>query len=52
MLFAAVVFFGANAMAADVWRMATKQPIDSPEGKVFQRFAELTDKYTNGELKI
>jgi len=38
--------------AGDVWRMATKMPVDSPEGKVFQRFADLTDKYTSGDLKI
>jgi len=48
----ALTFFGTNAIAADVWRMATKQPIDSPEGKVFKRFADLTDKYTSGELKV
>jgi len=39
--------------AADVkWRMASKMPVDSPEGKVFSRFAELTDKYSGGELKV
>lgn len=40
------------AFAETTWRMATKQPIDSPEGKVFQRFADLTEEYTGGELKI
>lgn len=40
------------AFAETTWRMATKQPVDSPEGLVFQRFADLTEEYTNGELKI
>ena len=42
----------ASAVDADTWRMATKQPVDSPEGKVFQKFADLTEEYTNGELTI
>jgi TRAP-type C4-dicarboxylate transport system substrate-binding protein len=32
--------------------MATKMPVDSPEGQVFQKFADLTEQYTNGTLKI
>jgi len=32
--------------------MATKMPVDSPEGQVFEKFADLTEEYTNGELKI
>jgi len=43
---------GTAALAETTWRMATKMPVDSPEGKVFQRFADLTEEYTNGELKI
>ena len=36
------------AMAADVtWRMAHKMPPDSPEGKVYQKFADLVDNYSN-----
>lgn len=42
----------AAAQAETTWRMATKQPVDSPEGQVFERFAKLTEEYTNGELKI
>lgn len=40
------------ALAETTWRMATKMPVDSPEGQVFARFAELTEEYTDGELKI
>ncbi|OYX43957.1 MAG: C4-dicarboxylate ABC transporter substrate-binding protein [Rhodobacterales bacterium 32-67-9] len=43
---------GSAASAETVWKMATKMPVDSPEGQVFQKFADLTDQYTNGELKI
>ncbi|MFP7570437.1 TRAP transporter substrate-binding protein [Marivita sp. S2033] len=51
---AAAVALGMGGMASaeTTWRMATKMPVDSPEGKVFQRFAELTEEYTDGELKI
>lgn len=42
----------ASGAAAETWRMATKMPVDSPEGKVFQRFADLTEKYTGGALTI
>lgn len=42
----------AAAQAETTWRMATKQPVDSPEGQVFEKFADLTEQYTNGELKI
>lgn len=51
----AIAFILAIALpvtAADTWRMATKMPVDSPEGKVFQAFADLTEKYSNGELKV
>ncbi len=41
-----------SAQAETTWRMATKMPVDSPEGKVFAKFAELTEEYTGGELKI
>ena len=41
-----------GAMAAETWRMAHKMPPDSPEGVVFQRFADLVEEYSNGELTI
>lgn len=42
----------STAQAAEEWRMAHKMPPDSPEGKVFQRFADLAEEYSNGKLKI
>jgi len=38
--------------SAETWRMATKMPVDSPEGKIFSKFAELVAENTNGELTI
>ena len=49
---ALAVALATVAHAGTTWRMATKMPVDSPEGKVFDKFAELTEQYTNGELKI
>jgi len=40
------------AWAAVEWRMAHKMPPDSSEGKVFQRFADLVDEYSGGEMKL
>ncbi|MEM0908448.1 MAG: TRAP transporter substrate-binding protein [Pseudomonadota bacterium] len=42
----------AATAEAETWRMATKQPTDSPEGKVFEYFAEKVAEYSNGELEI
>ena len=42
----------APAWAAVEWRMAHKMPPDSSEGKVFQRFADLVDEYSGGEMKL
>lgn len=42
----------STVQAAEEWRMAHKMPPDSPEGKVFQRFADLTEQYSNGKFKI
>lgn len=42
----------AGAADAEVWRMATKQPADSPEGKVFQYFADKVEEYSDGALEI
>ena len=46
------MLLGTVAHAETTWKMATKMPVDSPEGQVFQKFAELTEEYTGGELKI
>lgn len=42
----------SGSALADTWRMTSKMPADSPEGKVFQKFADLTKEYTDGELTI
>jgi len=42
----------ATSAMSETWRMATKMPVDSPEGQVFQKFADLTEEYTGGELTI
>ena len=45
--------FSINIAFADVtWRMAHKMPPDSPEGKVFQKFADLVDEYSSGKMTI
>jgi len=51
---AAVTFatVGASLAAEVTWRMASKMPVDSPEGKVFNRFADLTAKYSNGTIEV
>nr|WP_253949011.1 TRAP transporter substrate-binding protein [Mangrovicoccus sp. HB161399] len=46
------MILAAGSVSAETWRMATKMPVDSPEGQVFQKFAELTDEYTDGKLTI
>ncbi len=51
-LSAVALILAAGSVSAETWRMATKMPVDSPEGQVFQKFAELTDEYTGGKLTI
>ncbi|MGI4815119.1 MAG: TRAP transporter substrate-binding protein [Janthinobacterium lividum] len=48
----ALAMLSGSASAAQTWRLSTDQQIDSPEGKAYQKFADLVDKYSNGELKI
>ena len=52
LLAAAALLLASAAHAQTEWRMATKMPVDSPEGQVFERFAELTEAYTDGDLTI
>lgn len=35
-----------------VWRMATKQPADSNEGKAFQRFADKVAEFSAGKMEV
>ena len=46
------VLASTPAWAGVEWRMAHKMPPDSSEGKVFQRFADLVDEYSGGEMKL
>ena len=50
-----VVAFGmvsVSQAAEVVWRMATKQPADSNEGKAFQRFADKVAEFSNGQMEV
>ncbi|MEJ8474279.1 TRAP transporter substrate-binding protein [Roseibium algae] len=49
---AMILALTASSAHAETWRMATKMPVDSPEGQVFQKFADLTKEYTDGKLTI
>ncbi|MBI4182402.1 MAG: TRAP transporter substrate-binding protein [Proteobacteria bacterium] len=51
-LAAALVVGVASAQAETVWRMATKQPADSPEGLAFQKFADLVKDYSGGKMTV
>ena len=41
-----------NPAAAETWRMSTKVPADSFEGKLHQEFADKVAAYTDGDVKI
>ena len=43
---------GAGAASAETWRFATKMPPDSPEGRVFQFFADRAREISNGEMDV
>lgn len=47
-----VLMLGAGMAAAETWRFATKMPPDSPEGKVFQYFADRARELSNGEMDV
>lgn len=42
----------ATAASAETWRMASKMPPDSPEGVVFQYFADKVAEHSQGELEV
>ena len=46
------VLLMSQIASAETWRMATKMPVDSPEGKIFSKFAELVAEKTGGDLTI
>jgi TRAP-type C4-dicarboxylate transport system substrate-binding protein len=43
---------GNAAAQAVTWKMATKMPPESPEGKAFQKFADLVKEKSNGKMVI
>ncbi len=43
---------GVSQAAEVTWRMATKQPPDSNEGKAFQRFADKVGEFSNGRMEV
>ena len=48
----ALAFAFVSAAQAETWRMATKQPADSVEGKAFQYFADKVKEYSGGEMTV
>ena len=48
----AAIFLFASFAQADTWRMASKMPADSPEGKVFQYFADKVKEHSGGKLEV
>jgi len=46
------VIFLAASVQAEMWRFASKMPPESPEGIVFQYFADEVAKRTGGKLEI
>ena len=51
-LLMAVLGVAAISAQSQNWRMASKMPADTPEGKVFQKFADLTKEYSGGKLTV
>ncbi|MGQ0677551.1 MAG: TRAP transporter substrate-binding protein, partial [Rhodospirillales bacterium] len=51
-LAAAALALGLGAVRAETWKLATKQPADGPEGKVFQHFADQAAKHSGGKLTV
>ncbi|MDO6724559.1 TRAP transporter substrate-binding protein [Celeribacter halophilus] len=48
----AVLALGTGFASAETWRFATKMPADSPEGLVFQYFADRVGEYSEGDLTV
>ena len=48
---ACTLAFSATAQAEN-WRMGSKMPVDSPEGMVFEYFAEKVAEFSNGEFTV
>ncbi len=48
----AVLALGTGFASAETWRFATKMPADSPEGLVFQYFADRVGEHSEGDLTV
>lgn len=48
----AVLVLGAGLANAETWRFAHKMPADSPEGKVFQYFADRARELSKGDMDV
>lgn len=48
----ALVFALVSTAQAETWRMATKMPPDSPEGKAFQLFADKVKEFSDGKMTV
>jgi tripartite ATP-independent transporter DctP family solute receptor len=48
----ALLWPGSGAAQTVTWKMATKMPPESPEGKAFQKFADLVKEKSNGKMVI
>ena len=51
-LTAALVVGFVTTANAEIWRIASKMPPTSPEGKGFAMFGKLVGKYTNGKIDV
>lgn len=50
---AAVIALTVMPVSAEtIWRLAIKDSIDGVEGIIVQRFADLVEEYTDGEIKV
>ena len=51
-LTAALILGLVTTASAETWRIASKMPPTSPEGKGFAKFGELVGKYTDGKIDV
>jgi len=48
----ALVAFNGSMANAETWRFATKMPADSPEGIVYQYFADRVEELSGGDMTV
>lgn len=49
---AAALTTAALPLHAETWRLSSMMPPDSYEGQTYQRFADLVEEYTDGEIEV